>query len=107
MEKYTISIGNGFTIEANNNLSAEQQIERKTNTFFAEFELVEGKIQWIYNPLPMRKEEFQNTKAFYLFQEKAEFVVFILEDKEWKSTDTFEGTFIDAFAYIQERFKYE
>lgn len=108
MEQFTISIGNGFSIENKANVNKDvKSINHAHISPFADFELVSGEINWIYNPFPINDDDLELIKEIELLNKEVSFDVFLLVKGEWKKEKSFDGTFVDALEYIQKAFTYE
>lgn len=105
MEKYTINLSNGWSIEAGTNQKDDAILSQEDDTILKEFgqeERVNGVITWIYDPFIPRDEIIELCEKDKAYLQKVSFKVMQLKGDDWKEIEEFEGTFIDALKYIQK-----
>jgi len=107
MEKYSISIGNGFAIENQGSVPVNHKVEHFKIDELAELEIINDKVQWIQNPFNIDSDLIEKCKEHDFMNINAEFKVFNIKGQEWEEKETFNGTLINALEYIQENFKDE
>ena len=108
MEIYTIGLSNGWCISHENiDDFGDYEIPKFINELnFAQLEVKDGKIIWIFDPFPIKDEVIKKCQNLAMFENTAEFRVSEFDGKKWVFKETFKGSFINALLYIKENFSF-
>ena len=106
MEKYNIniSIDRMWSIEAIKNIDQKIKSDKIEIDTFGQFEVVDGKINWIFD-CDINESMIQNIYKDKLFFKEVIFFPYIYKDGKWNKKASFKGNFIDALFYIKKFFK--